>query len=281
MNLIFLLYLFVCLMSILSSDAQKAESDLNFIGTQIMEQFFRARNSTLSTDCLRQLKKRIGVEFVVEKVYRKKLINKHEGLNRQLYNVNEAFARNPNGIKQDVQLETFFVTDATETYRINISKVEGLMGAFQFPSIQNRKIFVVFVGSNELYYSVDKPLRLATQQMKIKMDPMSLCRVNFNYYTFDSVWNYEVAFEISNTTTIQFPYNLQEPCPSKQSPRLSLNVCSFFAQNLNFVESINYNNEQQIQLEHTNGKYVLKGFPLIEQLSSAEVGTVISDKDDL
>lgn len=246
-----------------------------------MEHFFRAKNSTLSTNCLRQLKKKLGVEFVVGNVHRKKFINKHEKLNKQLYNVNEAFARNPNKIKQEIQLETFFVTDATEAYRINISKVDGLMGEFKFPSIQNREIFLVFFGSNELLYSIDKPLRLVSPQLKIKMDPLSLCRVNFNYYTFDNVWNYEIDFEISNTSTIQFPYNLQESCPSELSPRLSLNVYSFLAQSPNFIKTLNYNNDQQIKLELINGTYILKGFPLIEQLSCAEVDTVISDKDDL
>lgn len=246
-----------------------------------MEQFFREKNSTLSSDCLRQLKKKVGVEFVVESVYHKKLINKHEKLHKKLYNVNEAFVKNPNEIKQEVQLETFFVTDAVEKYRINISSVDGLMGEFHFPSVRERAIFLVFFGSNQLLHAIDKPFRLVTRQFKIKMDPMTMRRVNFNYYTFENVWNYEIQFEISNTSTIQFPYNAHESCPSERSPRLSLNVCNFLDKNPHFVESLNYSSDQQIKLDHINGKYILKGFPLIEQLSSAEVVPVLSEKDEL
>lgn len=264
------------------ADAQEAKSDLTSIGVQIMEQFFREKNSTLSENCLRQLKKKVGVEFVVENVFRKKLINKHEKLNKKLYNVNEAFVKNPNEITQEVQLETFFVTEAMEKYRINISSVDGLMGEFQFPSVRNRDIFLVFFGSKRLLHAIDKPFRLVTRQFKIKMDPLTMRRVNFNYYTFKNVWNYEVQFEISNTSTIQFPYNVEESCPSERSPRLSLNVCNFLDKYPNFVESLNYtSDDQQIKLDHINGNYILKGFPVIEELSSAEVVTVLSEKDEL
>lgn len=246
-----------------------------------MEQFFRIKNLNMSAKCLRQLMKNLDVELVVENIHRKKLINKHKKLNKQLYNVNEAVARNPNNIKHDVQLETFFVTDAMEAYSINISKVNGLMGKFQFPSIQNLEISLQFFGSDRFIHSIEKPFRLVTQPFKIKMDPLSSNRVKFNYYTYDNVYNYEVDFELRNTSTIRFLHNEQDQCLSELSPRLSLNVLGFFEENPNIIESINHNNEQQIKFEYVNGKYILKGFPLIEKLSCAEVRTVISDKDDL
>lgn len=246
-----------------------------------MDEFFRVQNQSVSENCLRQLKQKLIVEFVVENVYRKKFINKHEKLNKQLYNVNEAFARNPNPIQREIVVETFFVTDATETYNINISNVTGLIGEFQFLSHQDRKISLKFLDSVQLIHFTEKPFRLVTRPIKLKMDAMSSRRVNFNYYTYDNYRYYEIQFEMSNTSTIRFPYSLQEPCPSEQSPQHSLNVYSFFDEHANFVKSLDNKNDQQINLAHVNGKYILKGFPLIEKLSSAEVKTVVSDKDDL
>lgn len=263
------------------SDAQGSEHDVHFIGAQILREYVRVKNLSLSASCLRLMEKKISVNFVVGNVYRKKFLNKHEKLNRQLYNVNEAFARNPDNIKRVVQLETFFVTDATEAYSINISKVNGIVGEFQFPSVKNQEISLELSGSEEFFYSIKKPFRLATRPFKIKMEPLSSNRVNFNYYTYDNVCYYEIGFELRNTSTIQFPYNAHELCPSETSPRLLLNVVSFFKENPNFFDSPIYKSGQQIKLEHFNGTYILKGFPLVEKLSSAEVKRIISDKDDL
>lgn len=262
-------------------DARDSGNSLNFIGTKIMEEFYHVHNQRLTADCLQQVSKEISMEFAVDHVLRKKLINKHEQLNKQLYNVNEAYARNPMNATQEIHLQTFFVSDSTEVYKIRINKVSGLSGAFQFPSVQKKQILLEFFGSDHLIHTMNEPIRIVTPPVKIKMDPLSSNRVNFNYYTYENIWKYEIDFEISNQSTIYLPYNSQVSCPSELMPKLSLNLLNFFKDNPNFVASINYSDDQQIKLDHANGTYLLRGFPLVEKLSSTEVKTVISDKDDL
>ncbi|XP_031623099.1 uncharacterized protein LOC116340642 [Contarinia nasturtii] len=270
-----LFLIFSIFTSISSNDARDSGHDLNFIAVRMMEEFIRANN--YSTDCLQQVKNQISVEFFVDKMFRKKLINKHNELNKKLYNVNEAFAHNLQNTKKDVQLQTFFVSDSTEVYDITINKVNGLFGEFQFSSVQMTEILLQFIGSNQLKHSIHKSIRLVTEPVKIKMDPLSSNRVNFNYYTFDNVWNYEIDFEISNKSIIKFPYNPSALYPSE----ITLNVLNFIESHPNFITSLNYDNEQQIKLININGTYILKGYPVIEKLSSAQVKAIISDKDDL
>lgn len=240
-----------------------------------MVEFLRAKN--YSTDCWQQVENEFSVQFFVEKIFRKKLINKHKQLNKKLFNVNEAFAQNPQNTKQEVQLQTFFVSDSIEVYDITINKVGGLFGEFQFPSVQNTDVLLQFLGSNQLARTINKSIRLVTPPVKIQMDPLSSHRVNFNYYTYENIWNYELEFKISNKSIIKFPYSSSAHCPSQ----ITLNVLNFIEEESKFITSLHYDDDQQIKLIHTNGTYILKGFPLIEKLSSVEVKSVISDKDDL
>lgn len=270
----------VCLLFI--ADARLSGPDLNFIGMQIAKGFFDRKYQSLSVECLEAVIHEICVDFVVQSIFHKKLINKHAKLKKRLHDVNEGLAQNPDNVEKDVQLDTFFVWDSTETFSINMRNVNGLSGRIQLPTFHNLNVSIeFFAGSDQLIHSIDKPIHLVSQPVKVKMDPLSSNRVNFNFYTFENVCSYEVDFLMGNRSTIRLPYNPRLPCPSELSQGLTINVWDFFNENPNFLKTADYNRDHQLKLEFTNGKYVLKGFPLVETLSSAEIKFTISDKDDL
>lgn len=247
-----------------------------------MEYLSFAQKWNLTNDCLDQLKKCINVNFTVKIFHRKNTINKHEKMNKHLVDVNTAFVRNPKDTHDVVNVETFFVWDFIETYSMDMSKVSGLSGTVQVPSSRSELSAFEFFGTNKVSHTTEKAIRLVSNPPRLRMDPLSSNRVNFNKYTFDSCWQYTVDFEIGNESSVSFPFpSAQGDCPSHHSQRLSINVMDFFKENANFVDSINYSDVDDIKIVHSNGKYILKGFPLIEKLSTAEIDTVISDKDNL
>lgn len=246
-----------------------------------MQEFIRVQKSNVSTALLEQ-SQNVHVHFVIEDIFRKKLINKHKKLNKKLYTVNEALAQNPKNSKQMVQLDTYFVWDLIETYRINMNDVSGLFGQIAFPTADKNQIALNFSGPNRGFKrSSSRSIRLMSETIEVKMDPSSTNRVNLNYYTFDNVWTYETDFQISNESRIDYPYIADEACAFKVPPEISLNVVNFLKTNPNVIGAINKANNLKIKLEHSNGKYVLRGFTTIEKLSSGEILSVVADKDDL
>lgn len=251
--------------------------ELEFIGTQIMEKHIEIHKLNISLE-----KNPIHVNFVTKGIFRKKLLNKHRKLNKKLYTVNEAFAQNPHQSKKTIRLDTFFVWDLNEFYRLNINDLDGLSGQIEFPTADKQDIVVNLTGSERGFArSINRLVRKISDPIKIKMDPMTKNHINLNYYTFDTVWTYRTDFEINNTSTINIEYS---PCPYEafpSPPKVSINVVEFLNHNRNFIDSINYENNHKIKLEHLSGKYILRGFMTIEKLSSGEITNVVSDKDDL
>lgn len=251
--------------------------ELEFIGTQMMEKHIETHKLNISLE-----QNPIRVNFVVKEIFRKKLLNKHKKLNKKLYNVHEAFAQNPHQSKKTIRLDTFFVWDLDECYRLNINDLDGLSGQIEFPTADKQKMVVNFTGSERSFArSINRLVRKISDLIEIKMDPMTKNHINLNYYTFDTVWTYRTDFEISDTSTINIE---NSPCPfeaSTSSPKVSINVVDFLDHNRNFIDSINYENNHKIKLEHLSGKYILSGFMAIEKLSTGEITNVVSDKDDL
>lgn len=257
------------------SDARGGE--LEFIGTQMMEKHIETYKLNISLE-----QNPIYVNFEVKEIFRKKLLNKHKKLNKKLFTVNEALAQNPHQSKRTIRLDTFFVWDLNESYRLNINDLDGLSGQIEFPTADKQEIVVNLTGSERGFArSINRLVRKISDPIKIKMDPMTKNHINLNYYTFDTVWTYRTDFEINNTSTINIE---NSPCPaeaSPSSPKVSINVVDFLDHNRNFIDSINYENNHKIKLEHLSGKYILRGFMTIEKLSSGEITTVVSDKGDL
>lgn len=248
---------------------------------QIAKKFIQQNTQSLSAECLEAIKTEICVNFVVQSIFRKKLINKHGKLKKHLHNVNEAFVKNADNIEKEVKLDTFFVWDTMESFTINMSNVNGLSGHIQIPFHKLNKSIEFLAGSDEIIHSFDKPIHLVSQEVRVKMKPLSSNRIQFNFYSFNDVCNYEMEFVMGNNSKINLPYNPRLPCPSELSHGLSINIWDFLNENKNFFNSADYNRDHQLKLELNDGKYVLKGFQLVEILSSAEIMSVISDNDDL
>lgn len=246
-----------------------------------MEGFLKLKHPNVSVNCVDAIRKSINVNFSAENLYRKKFINKHLKMKKRLHNVNEAAAQNSNNITLEVQLDTFFVWDFTESYHINISNVNHLTGRIEFPTFDKRNVLLKFAGaSDQIVYTREKPRHLVSSIVNVKMAPLSSSRVYFNYYTFDNICVNELDFVMGNESTLQIPFDAPNSCPL-EFYGLTVGVVDILNENPNLITSDHGNNDFQLKLEHVNGKYILKGFPAIEKLSSAEIKTVISDADDL
>lgn len=73
-----------------------------------MEDFVKQNSQTLDADCRKEFENQLFMNLIVESVYRRRLTSKHEKFNRQLRDVNEGFARNPDAVEREVLLSTFF-----------------------------------------------------------------------------------------------------------------------------------------------------------------------------
>lgn len=247
-----------------------------FIGVQIMEEIFKQNNQTLNADCRKEFENQLFMNLIVENVYRKRFTSKHEKFNRQLLDVNEGFARNPDAVEREVLLSTFFEWNYLDSYNICIDRLSGISGIVKFQTSRNQSIFLTFSGDEKYNQCSEKTVRSLTPITKIKMKPLSSCRVHFNYYSFDNVWNYELDFEISRRSIINIP-NYLKYCVPGWWPKLPLNIVEFLESNPNFYQTIKYDNGEQPKLRNENGIFILKGFPLTESISTAELQTEILD----
>lgn len=247
-----------------------------------MEGFLKLKHPNLSVACVDAIRKEIHVNFSVENLYRKKFINKHLKMEKRLQNVNEAIAQNLNNFTHKIPLDTFFVWDFMESYSLNIINMNHLSGRIEFPTFDKRNVLLEFCGEpDQIVHTKQKPRHLVSSVVTVKMTPLSSNRVHFNYYTFDNIFIHELDFVIGNRSTLHIPpLNAQFSCPSEFLHGLSVGVLELLNENPNLITSAHDHNEFQLKLEHINGKYILKGFIIIETLSSAEIKTVISDVDD-
>lgn len=245
-----------------------------FIGVQIMEEFVKQNNQTLDADCRKEFENQLFMNLIVESVYRKRLTSKHEKFNRQLHDVIGGFAQNPDAVEREVLLPTFFEWNYLDSYSIYIDRLSEISGIVKFQTSRNQTISLNFSGDEKYNQRSQKTVQSLTPITKIKMKPLSSCKVHFNYYSFDSVWNYEIDFKISRRSIINIP-NYLKYCVPGWWPKLPLNIVEFLESNPNFYQLNKYDNYDHPKIINENGIFILKWFLLTENLSTTELETEI------
>lgn len=229
-----------------------------------------------TTDCP-QLIAASKIDYKVVALDRKEYAGRASKQNKVVIHSTDAEAVNNSPSKQEVITVGYSIKvtqyyEATVTKTIDISsdvsitvKFVKLDASFKFGKTTSEKR----QSSNET--------TLDTPSQRIQVEPYTKMNVTFNFYQYEDINNYLLDFVIDKGSVITHPdVNTISNVIFVNGP-----LDEFLSKNVDFLSTIQYENETDIKIIERDGKFMLKNLPATEKITNFGVDVVFGKPETI
>lgn len=237
-------------------------------------------NLSLSYDRFRNLSSYLAkMDYSVNNLHEKRFLRIHDKQNRGIIHSSDSYVENNSPNKQVAQSIAYSMS-VQQSSSVTISKTSGFSASVG--------INILFISLSATYdfhktnteekRSQSKSMTINAPSQKVVLDPFTKMNVTYNFYEYDTVYEYFLDFVIDEKSKmIQPDYRYIhfgdpkccKPCllfKTKNVVATPLN--SFFKENMDLFKSIAYKNDTVIQLQQNDGKFILKNVPAFERIKN-------------
>lgn len=222
-----------------------------------------------SVDCP-QLLAVTNINYNILDVAEKRYIGRDNRINKVVIQSTDTEVENNSPSKQIIRSISYFLNciqslqvTITKTAQIYSEKVINLL-------IFKLKSSFTFTNKVEETRSETNETTIFFPTQNITVGPMMKMNVTFNFFQYDDINNYSVDFEFAGNSTISHP----EVGDDSNIIFVKKPMDNFLQNHIDFLSTIEYENDNMIRIEAQENKFILRNFPTSEQITGYGVDVV-------
>lgn len=263
----------------LSKKSNSACNDYVNIKNQIAKQYFaeydQQRLKTItdmlgckSIDCP-QLLSVTNINYNILDVAEKRYIGRGNRKNKIVIQSTDTEMANNSPSKQSIRSISYFLK-CIQSLQVTITKTtqiysEKSVNLFIFKS----KSAFTFTHKEEETTRETNETTIIFPSQNITVAPRTRMNVTFDFFQYDDINNYFVDFEIAGNSTISHPEVDGSNVVFVKKP-----MDEFLQKHVDFLSTIQYENDNMIKIEAHENKFILKNFPTSETITGYGVDVV-------